>query len=462
MVKKEAAESGNGQKSWRHGTLVYTFPGLIALFAWLLWGDFAWTMKDRAVGPSATLLIKGFGVSDFVYTLICVAFPNATNIILCPVVSYISDRHRGRLGRRIPFLIFTTPFIVAGLVGLGFTPMLGSWLYRTAGGGILSLELSRLIFFGIFWIVLDFGTTTAGAISTALINDVVPSALLGRFFALFRIVSLLAGMLFNFFLLGMVEEYSLYIFCGLGLIYGIGLCCLCCKVKEGAYPPPEPVPAASGVEKIFGPVLIYFRQSFSIAYYRWVILALVLSFLAPTIFNMFSILYAKSLAMDMNLYGKLLTVTYGISIAVSFSLGSLADRFHPLRATIAVQICLLLTFVAGAVFTRSYISFAVVLVLYGVVSGAFYTLVAPLGARLFPRKLFAQFNSAFAMLQAVCNMLLGPLLGLLLDRLGSNYLYTFGFAGVASLLAILSLWRVYVQFIRYGGDRDYAPPDPEA
>lgn len=39
-------------KIWKQGTLTYTTFGLIALFFWLLWGDFTWAMKDRAVGPS--------------------------------------------------------------------------------------------------------------------------------------------------------------------------------------------------------------------------------------------------------------------------------------------------------------------------------------------------------------------------------------------------------------------------
>ena len=60
-------------KLWKTGTLVYSSTGLAMLFFWLLWGDFTWAMKDRAVGPSATLLIKQIGVSDFLYALIVIA-----------------------------------------------------------------------------------------------------------------------------------------------------------------------------------------------------------------------------------------------------------------------------------------------------------------------------------------------------------------------------------------------------
>ncbi|MDD3155212.1 MAG: hypothetical protein PHS41_10120, partial [Victivallaceae bacterium] len=67
-------------KQWQTGTLIYTTGTLAALFFWLLWGDFAWSMRDRAVSAVATLLVKGFGVSDFTYGLLIIAFPNFTNI----------------------------------------------------------------------------------------------------------------------------------------------------------------------------------------------------------------------------------------------------------------------------------------------------------------------------------------------------------------------------------------------
>ena len=446
---------------WRQGTLVYTTAGLVSLFCWLLWGDFAWAMKDRAIGPSATLLIRMFDVSDLVYTLIIIAFPNFTNIFLCPIISYISDRHRGKFGRRIPFLLFTTPFIVIGLIGLGFTPMLGDWLYRMAGAEQLSRNTAGLIFFGIFWVMLDFGATLAGALSGALINDVVPSELLGRFFALFRAVSLIAGMLFNAFLIGLVESYSLYIFVGVGIFYGIGLLSLCTKVKEGGYPPVAPAVTPVGVKNtVFRPVATYFRQSFSISYYRWVIVGLVFSYLAAVPFNIFSIFYAKSLNMDMHQYGLLITLTYAVSLVMSYFLGMLADRYHPLRTTLTAQILYLFTMLIGWFTVTGNTSFGVLLVIHGIISGCFFTLSASLGQKLFPRELFAQFNSAFSMLLAIGNVVLGPFFGWLLDHLGRDYRYTFLFGTVLTALSVISLWQVFRGYLACGGDAAYTPPDP--
>lgn len=140
-------------------------------------------------------------------------------------------------------------------------------------------------------------------------------------------------MLFNFYLIGQVEVHGAWIFTGLGILYGVGLLSLCLKVKEGEYPPVEPA-AKTGAREIYAPILTYFRQSFSISYYRWVIFALVFSSLAAAPFNIFSIPYAKGIGMDMDFYGKLLTLTYAISLCLSYFLGMLADRFHPLRTSL--------------------------------------------------------------------------------------------------------------------------------
>ena len=188
-------ESASGKRVWRVGTLSYTAGGLFLLGIYLLGGDFPWALKDRAVSPSATLLIKQIGVSELVYGLVIIGFPNFTNLFLSPAVSYLSDRHRGRWGRRIPFLMFTTPFIVLGLYLLGFSRILGSWLHGVLPA--VSEHAGMLLFFCIAWVMLDFGTTLSGSLFGALVNDVVPQELIGRFFGLFRMVSLGAGILYN-------------------------------------------------------------------------------------------------------------------------------------------------------------------------------------------------------------------------------------------------------------------------
>ncbi len=203
------------KKTWSVGTLTYTTGGLILLAVLLVGGDFPWALKDRAVQPSATLLLKDvIGVPEAVFGLIIISFPNFTNIFLSPVISYVSDRHRGRWGRRIPFLLFATPIIVGGLYLLGLTPLLGTWLHEAFPA--VSRHTGMLVVFCIAWVLLDFGTTLSASLFNALVNDVVPTELVGRFFGLFRMVSLGAGILYNEWLFAQVVEYTLWIFLGIG------------------------------------------------------------------------------------------------------------------------------------------------------------------------------------------------------------------------------------------------------
>ena len=34
------------------------------LFCWLLWGDFAWSMKERSIGSVVQLVLRQMGASD--------------------------------------------------------------------------------------------------------------------------------------------------------------------------------------------------------------------------------------------------------------------------------------------------------------------------------------------------------------------------------------------------------------
>lgn len=453
------------RKIWRAGTLTYTAGALGMLCFWLLWGDFTWAMKDRAVGPAATLLIKEIGVSEFLYGLIIVGFPNFTNTFLSPIISYLSDRHRGRWGRRIPFLLFTTPFIVLGLYGLGCTRLFASLLHQAVPS--IPLHAAQLIFFCLAWVSLDFGTTLASSLFNALVNDVVPRELLGRFFALFRLVSLGAGMLFNFWLIGKVQEYTLEIFLGIGTLYGAGLLMLCWKVREGEYPPPaaSPVKRTGGGDSLFRrgsrAAATYLRQSFSLAYYRWYMAASAVAMLAFAPINMFSIQYAQQLQIPMEQYGIYLVITYTCSLVLSYPLGILADRFHPLRSGLVSLIAYLLLMAAGYRLLLDAGYFGIVFILHGVVSGCYFTLSASLGSRLLLGELFAQFCSAGGIVTAILNMVLGPLIGKLIDLSNYNYRCVFLLGGAISLIAVLLFLKLLVCYRRYGGDEAYSPPLPD-
>ncbi len=443
------------KKTWSNGTLTYTFAGLVLLFLWLMWGDFAYSMKDRAAGTVAGLMLKRFEVSDFLYGIIMISFPNFTNIFLCPIVAYRSDRHRGKYGRRIPYLFLTTPFILVGLAGLGFTPALAELLAELAE---ISYNLSALVVFCFFWVVLDFGTTLSSAIFNALATDVVPTEFLGRFFAMFRAVSLWCAFLFNYFLMGYSETHSLLIFLGLAVLYGAGLFSICLKVKEGQYPPPEA--EGSGPPTVAGAVRAYFYECFSLPYYRWVIAAQVIAGFSIVPFNIYGIFYAKSLQMDMGFYGKINSAICLISFVLSFFLGWFSDRFHPIRTglvSMAVQTVILFL---GGWLAKTETLFAWIFLFQGVSIMSYNTLMASYAPRLFPREYFAQFNSAMMLTSALVNVMIVPLVGKFLDLTGSYYPCVFTMGGFIGLAGLGCFVMVYRGYIKHGGDRNYKAPNP--
>lgn len=445
-------------RTWRNGTLVYTAGGLAVLFLWLMWGDFAYSMKDRATGTVAALMLKKFDVSDFLFGIIMISFPNFTNIFLCPIVSYRSDRHRGRFGRRIPYLLLTTPFIVIGLAGLGFTPLLARLIRQAVGAEHISYNLTALLVFCFFWIILDFGTTLAGAIFNALATDVVPTEFLGRFFAMFRAVSLGCAFLFNYFVMGYAETHALVIFLGLAALYGIGLFSICLKVKEGEYPPPEA--ETSGPPTVKSAVKTYFRECFSLPYYRWVIMASVVSGFSVVPFNIYGIFYAKSLNMDMDFYGKVSSLICLVSFVLSFFLGWFSDRFHPIRTgMVSMALQTVILFIGGRIATTESV-FAWLFLVQGISIMSYNTLMASYAPRLFPREYFAQFNSAMMLINALASVIGAPLVGKFLDLTGNYYPHLFTIGGVIGLCGLGCFVMVYRGYQRYGGDSGYIAPAP--
>lgn len=467
------------KKTWSVGTLTYATAGLVALFGWLLWGDFAWSMRDRSVMPMAQWYLGDLKVPNVLFGLLLTSFPALVGLVLGPVIAVKSDRYRSRRGRRIPFLLMTTPFAAVGMIGLGLTPVLadwlhglaapesalGGWLQHTVGGSaagawLLSMLENKMVVavvcFTVFWTAFELATTIGQSVFGGLINDVVPPELLGRFYGLFRAVSLIDGIIFNYWIMGKVPTHFTLILVAIGVFYGAAFTWVCMKVKEGEYPPPAPAEALprGRTEE----VVSYFKESFSSSYYLFVFVMLMSGTLAFVPVNSFAIPYADSLGMDMTAYGHCLAVTFGISLCLAYFLGWLADRFHPMRVSMASLAGYIVVTCIGTVCVKTPQSFAIVLVAHGVLSGCYFTSAASLGQRLFPRSKFGQYSSAAGLFGSVSMMGIGPAMGAVVDLTGRNYRYTFVIGGLLALVALFAAWQVYVRFLRLGGPRGYVAP----
>ena len=454
-----SVESPVQKKTWSVGTLTYSSKGLVALFGWLLWGDFAWQMRDRAIPPIMQILFKKYDASDMLAGLLFSSLPLAVGLISGPFISYMSDCHRGRWGRRIPYILFSTPFLVISIIGLAFSVQLGTGFHKLFGAYSLGENQSILFCLGLFWMIFEFFCGISNMIFGGLVNDVVPQSLVGRFFGLFRILSLVAGIIFNYWIIGGAEAHYIWIFLGLGILYGVGFTMMCLKVKEGEYPPPPSSPAnASWGCRLLTATKAYFKNGYCHSYYLWFFAAVILAGLAIAPFNLYSVFYAKSLGVSMATYGKCLSLTYVISLALAYPLGALSDRFHPLRMTIVTLAIYAMVMLWAGLNVCDVRTYAIALVAQSVLCGSYFTVSASLWQRLLPRDKFSQIGSAGGTISCLLGIGFAPALGTFLDYTHHAYRYTFHIGLALATLALVANFVLYKRFMALGGPENYVAP----
>ncbi len=446
----------DGRQTWRAGTLTYGSTALLVLFCWLLVGDFAYYMRDRSGAPTLTLVLKQFDASDLVVGLLMGFIPQALSLGLVPWVSYKSDRHRGRWGRRIPYLLVPTPFVFVAMLGMGWGPEIGRWLHTVTGGSGLSDTACVILVFGVFWSMFEIGSAICNAVFFGLFNDVVPREVMGRFFALFRIVTLVDGVVFNYFVLGHAEEHYRLVFTYVGVVYFVGFLLMCLKVKEGEYPPPETFPDSRA--GAWQSIRRYFTECFTQPIYLWFFAFNACWVWGTQPLALFSLYFAKSLQMDMATWGKLAALQMVLSLTVSFPVGWLVDRFHTLRVSIVVTLLYALVALWGFFFARNAATYGILLVVGGVFAGMIMTASSALGPILLPRAKFAQFNSAALMIRSIGILPIGPLCGIVFDTWGHQYHYIYLAASAGAFMSLISLVALYKHFQRHGGFQGYVAP----
>src|SRR5207247_1560408 len=147
----------------------------------LLVGDCFGQLRQRATSPSIPLLLRHFGASDFVTSILWGFVPPALAIFLSPIISYRSDRYRSRFGRRIPFLLIATPPAFIGMMGLALSPLIGRWIAQATRvsqpPGVTACVIGTFAF---FWLMFDVAVVVTNAVHGALVNDVVPREVIGR------------------------------------------------------------------------------------------------------------------------------------------------------------------------------------------------------------------------------------------------------------------------------------------
>jgi len=465
-----------GPKLFRVGTLAYTRAGLFMLFAWMAWADVCFTIMEALPGGAISIKLKALDTPNWLMAVMMSTIPMFLNATICPWVSFASDRHRGPLGRRMPFILYTAPFMTISMIGIGFSHPIGQFLgglLKTAHATLAPTTV-ELIVVGFFSTMFAFFNMFVASVFWYLFRDVVPEEVMSRFLSLMRIVGTGAGAFYNFFILQYALDltYIPWVLLGGGVLYLVGFGLVCLNVREGQYPPP--VKFEDGPGMISG-VKTYARECYTHKFYWLYYLYGGISCIGGAI-GMFGLFFQLQMGLTKANIGTLGGIGGVWSLVLLYFAGSLADRFHPIRTQLTALLLTAIFFTPQGLLWLFYNPTPSTFFYISLISGILYVPIGvlqavsgtPMEMRIFPKQLYGQFCSANALIRSVLVMVAGPLAGGFIDIMkkmchGSDYAYrymaiwqvTFGWLAVAFFLLMYREWK------RLGGSESFVPPEVE-
>ena len=466
------AEAGKPAHTYKCGTLRYTKVTLVTLFAWLLWGDFCFSLMEVVVPALVPLHLKSHQASSLLISVVMTTLPAFLNMTVCPWVSFKSDRFRSRWGRRRPFIIFTLPFLSLSLVLMGWHGELAAFLRQNIGF-LQDVAPATLIIGLIAFFVVCFQLFNmfVGSVIQCLFVDVVPVEFLGRFNGMTRIIGTGAGMAFNFFVFKFAESHSKEIFTAAALIYLIGFGMIFLFVKEGEYPP-APVEEKKTGSMLSG-VRTFFKESYSHRFYWCFFLKETFVAVAAAV-GIFHIFFKKEMGLSLEQIGLMAGIGSGAALLAMYFASIFVDRWHPLRIQAYMGVFTAVTGFTSLVWTTMTIPANMFFWLFvgANLSLSFGNAMSAVSSitsfmRVMPKSRFGQFCSASAVLRSLGTMVAGVLAGVFMDGVrwlcnGSDYAYRFYFVWhwFFSIIAAVFLFYAYREWLKLGGDAKYAAPAP--
>lgn len=427
------------------------------LFSWLMWYDLWLVIMEQVAPTMVPLMLKDHGATNKQIAFFTAALMGAFTIWVNPLVSTWSDRHRGRWGRRRPFLLFATPFCAVTLAAIPFMPDLFHSLMAIPALARLFEDHSTfgmILFISICYLIYQEFNNIILAVSNMYFYDVVPGEVLGRFQALIKVVSTIALFVWNYFLLGLAERHLKEVFVGVAVFFFVSYMISISQVKEGKYPPPsqEKVPGFWGVARSF------FTDCFR-PYYLPYIIANSL-FQIGNVANAFQIfLYRDQLHLSLDTIGKMKALPTLLVVVVGYSMGSLVDRFKAGRVLVVSVILYGLLnigaffFINGKWTLCAYMGLLAIVVLAAQISAGVFT------AEFFPRAKLGQFCSANSTTYRVAVLLTATLAGDFLDWI-KDYRFAFLWSSAFYFLTVPLYIKCHLNQVRT--QRQSAVPEADA
>jgi Na+/melibiose symporter-like transporter len=444
------------------GTLRYTTGGLFFLFIWLLLGDFCSVMFQQIFKNFLPLFLEKQHASNTLISFLTMGVGGFMNLLLLPNISMASDRCRTRWGRRIPFLFFATPFAAVALIAIGYSEEMGRWLH-TVGGPLAAVSQTAVVLGVIFLLVVvyDLSLMITNNVFQYLVRDVVPQDVMVSFLAIFRVMGVVAGCLYNWFLFRFVVDHPKVLCTAIGTIYFVSFALICWQVKEGRYPPPPPQVRQNPILGALRSYGRYFRQCMSVGIYRNYIFVYVLWITATFATAPFMVLFStKTLKVSVDDYGKILSVATLVGGVSYLLMAYLCKRFHCLRVALASLILLAVCAAAGLLFVKSETAWLVYHLAIALPTVGWALGSVAVTMTLFPADKFGQLSSSLFAIGWGSLALTSYLVGKFIDYVGGNYRMVFLVSLVGYTLAILPMLQVYRAWKTHGGPTNYIPPEP--
>jgi len=457
---------------YRVGTLSYTKAGLLVVGAWLLWGDFCLMLMETVVPSIIPLKLKSLGASDAMIGFVVSTIPGIMGMTICPYISFKSDRHRGPWGRRIPFIVWTMPFLCASIVLLGLSEDISAWV-QTHVSAVHSYAPTTITIglITIFFAGFQFFNMFVGSVFWYIFNDVFPAQYLGRLIGALRVVGMAAVTVYNFFIFRYAESHAKQIFLSVAVLYLVGFGLMCLKVKEGKYPPidGETDRESRGLRGI----RTFLKESFTHPFYWMLFLATAFGGIVAAI-SAFQVFFFKNMGLSLDQIGKYNAYTGIAAFSAMYFSAIYIDRWHPLRVTAYLSVFSVVTVLMNWVW--AFVDFPPDLFFWlflgtGLLATFQVALAGAAGQprdmRVFPRSRYGQFSSAQSLLRSFGVLFAGVVAGLFIDAVkwasdGSDYAYRFIFIWQAlftMVIAIVSV-KAYQKWYQLGGDTHYRSPAP--
>ena len=461
----------HGRTIYRCGSLTYTKGGLVLLFAWLLWGDFCFTMMEAVVPSILPLKLRSLDSSNTTIALIMTTLPAIFNTTVAPWVSFQSDRYRSKWGRRIPFILYTIPFLVGAMLVIGFSDHLGGWLHAwfLKGSGI-TRNMTIIGLLALFAGMFELFNMFVSSVYYYLFNDVVPTRFLSSFMSWFRLVGVLSAAGYNAFVFKYAMSHMQAIYLSAGLLYLIGFGAVCFMVKEGEYPPP----ADAGDKPSLAKDIRAFSSNCFTSRYYWDIFLYYAFSAASQSCAVFGVFSSQSFGLDLGQIGKLGAIGGCTMAACLLFAGPLVDRLNPVRIDaylVAYNVIFAVTGLAGIFFQapdpRVFFWVSAVTGLFGAAMAALRGAAElPRLMILFPKDRFGQFCGAMTLVRYAGFLLFGALAGLYMDGVKRFFppgdLFPYRLIAIWPVVfisvAFVFYYRAYRCWKRLGGDGGYTPP----